>query len=296
MRIITLSLDGIQQAQSRGLFRWLSGQDADIICLQDLRLPVATVESEPKYQLDGFYGYFHEASSVTGLGATDLSAEGSSTTGYGNEVLQDEAPQDDGLAVLPSVAIYTRHVPKALMYSFTGSDAAMDGRFLQADFDEFSVASLMLPPSDVSGDINNCPQQHFFDRWSAHLNKIKQKRRQYVFAGHWFRYLNSTDSVAPDPQHRVVFDQDAEEHLASCYRSLGYADAFATQSQPQSHNQVTAMSYWPSGVPGSGAGYRSDLQVISGDLATQVTRAWLYQGQTFSSHLPLVADYDVTLV
>ena len=37
MRIISLSVDGIHQAAARGLFDWLLEQEADIICLQDLR-------------------------------------------------------------------------------------------------------------------------------------------------------------------------------------------------------------------------------------------------------------------
>ena len=37
MRIISLSVDGIHQAASRGLYDWIAKQDADIVCLQDLR-------------------------------------------------------------------------------------------------------------------------------------------------------------------------------------------------------------------------------------------------------------------
>ena len=37
MRIISLSADGIKDAAKRGLYDWLDEQDADIICIQDLR-------------------------------------------------------------------------------------------------------------------------------------------------------------------------------------------------------------------------------------------------------------------
>jgi exodeoxyribonuclease-3 len=37
MRVISLSVDGIVQSAQRGLYDWLANQDADLICLQDLR-------------------------------------------------------------------------------------------------------------------------------------------------------------------------------------------------------------------------------------------------------------------
>ena len=37
MRIISFSADGIRDAAKNGLYDWLSEQDADFICIQDLR-------------------------------------------------------------------------------------------------------------------------------------------------------------------------------------------------------------------------------------------------------------------
>jgi len=37
MRIISLNLNGIRSAANKGFFEWLARQDADIICLQELK-------------------------------------------------------------------------------------------------------------------------------------------------------------------------------------------------------------------------------------------------------------------
>ena len=37
MRIITLNVNGIRSATSKGLFGWLGRQDADIVCVQEVR-------------------------------------------------------------------------------------------------------------------------------------------------------------------------------------------------------------------------------------------------------------------
>ncbi|MGB1347056.1 MAG: exodeoxyribonuclease III, partial [Pseudomonadales bacterium] len=60
MRIITLNVEGLRQAAEKGFFEWLEQQDADVVCLQDLR--------EKDYQLDepalrpaGWHAYFFDA-------------------------------------------------------------------------------------------------------------------------------------------------------------------------------------------------------------------------------------------
>ena len=51
MRVISLSVDGIVQSAQRGLYDWLANQDADLICLQDLRALERELE-KPEFQLE----------------------------------------------------------------------------------------------------------------------------------------------------------------------------------------------------------------------------------------------------
>ena len=38
MKVVSLVVEGLEQAQQGGLFEWLHEVDADVICLQDTRL------------------------------------------------------------------------------------------------------------------------------------------------------------------------------------------------------------------------------------------------------------------
>ncbi|GIT72875.1 MAG: hypothetical protein Ct9H300mP28_26890 [Pseudomonadota bacterium] len=38
MRIITVNLNGIRSADSKGFYEWLRAQQADVICLQEIRI------------------------------------------------------------------------------------------------------------------------------------------------------------------------------------------------------------------------------------------------------------------
>ena len=37
LRVITLNVNGIRSAASKGLFRWLAAQRADVVCLQEMK-------------------------------------------------------------------------------------------------------------------------------------------------------------------------------------------------------------------------------------------------------------------
>ena len=111
MRVISLSVDGIFQAAQRGLFTWLAGQDADFICLQDLRALEREME-KPEFQLKGYNAYFF----------------------------------DSGTKHYNGVAIYSRLQPKALIYGLGfASGVDMEGRYLQVDFEQLSIGSLLAP-------------------------------------------------------------------------------------------------------------------------------------------------------
>ena len=59
MRIISLSVDGLYQAAQRGLYDWLAEQDADIICLQDLRCLEYETDGEI-FHPQGYHAYFFD--------------------------------------------------------------------------------------------------------------------------------------------------------------------------------------------------------------------------------------------
>jgi len=81
MRIISLCVDGIHQAAQRGLYDWIADQDADIICLQDLRALEYELDGD-LFHPEGYFAYFF----------------------------------DSGIKHYNGVAVYTRFLPKALIY------------------------------------------------------------------------------------------------------------------------------------------------------------------------------------
>ncbi len=255
MRIISLSVDGIFQAAHNGLFDWLAGQDADLICLQDLRAQEPELLDRDEFTLDGYFCYYFDS----------------------------PKPHNNG------VAIYTRKAPKAIVYGFglqCGED--MDGRYLQADFDNISVGSL-LAPGGHAGERNQEIKDRFFKELEAHLTKITRKRRRYIICGNW-QVAHTEDDVENADLHTEESGFLARERqwLSTLFSSVGYTDAFR-RGNPDNDE----FSWWPSGVLKKGDGWRTDLQVISRELASTVEYAVMYKANAFSSHAPVIVDYDL---
>ncbi len=76
--------------------------------------------------------------------------------------------------------------------------------------------------------------------------------------------------------------------LDQIYNQIGYADAFRCGNKDDDE-----FSWWPSGVMEQGDGWRTDLQVVSKELARTVEYAVMYKANAFSSHAPVMVDYEI---
>ncbi len=258
MRIISLAVDGIQQASEQGLLQWLASQDADVICLQDLRAPAYELEQHPAYELTGYFSYFFDA----------------------------PEPERNG------VAIYTRDMPKAIMYGFGATNGEdMQGRYLQADFERVSICSL-LAPSAIADTQSQETKDRFFRDLLNHFNKISYKRRDYIFCGSWNIAHRDVDVEDPVNCRDVSgFLEHERQCLNQLYTGIGYADAFRRYN-----SDADEFTHWPSGIAGEGSGWRTDFQVVSGSLRDRVEYAVIYKAKTFSSHLPVIVDYEMETI
>lgn len=254
MRIISLCVEGIHQAAQRGLYDWLAEQDADIICLQNLRAQEYELDGDP-FQLDGYFAYFF----------------------------------DSGIKHYNGVAIYTRQQPKALIYGLGFSSGVdMEGRYLQVDFEQISVGSLLAPSARSENESQEVKIQ-FFDDMQAHLHKITRKRREFIFCGNWAMAHKREDVQNWQDNDSVSgFLPHEQQWMKQLFSQVGYTDAFR-----RGNTDKDEYSWWPSGEIGKGDGWRTDYQVISDSLANRVEYATTYKNKVFSSHLPLIVDYDL---
>ena len=256
MKIISINVNGIRAAARKGMYEWLKKVDADIICLQELKAQPDQIEGEP-YHPEGMHTYLHAAEKK----------------GYSG------------------VALYCKQKPDAVHYGLGDgfADADSEGRYIQADFGDLSVASLYMP----SGSSKDERQEFKIDlmaRMEPKLKAMIATGRQYIICGDWNIVHKKRDIKNWRGNQKRSGFLPEEQHWMKQLPHIGYTDAFR-----QGNHDKDEYSWWPSGTIGEGDAWRTDLQIISAVLKNRVEYAMIYKSQTFSSHLPVIVDYDLVL-
>jgi exodeoxyribonuclease-3 len=225
MRIISVNVNGIQAAVERGLLSWLQAQNADVICLQDTRASAFELD-DPAFQLDGYFLYACDA----------------------------EVPAQGG------VALYSRLQPKAVITGLGFETADRYGRYLQADFDKVSIATLLLP-SGMNGDEDLNQKFKLMDDFAKYLDKQRRKRREYIYCGSFYVAQQKLDIKNwRDSQQSPGFLAPERAWMDAIVGEMGYVDALREVSR-----EGDQYSWWPDNEQAEmlNLGYRFDYQILT---------------------------------
>lgn len=260
LRIISLNLNGIRSAASKGAFDWLVAQAANIICVQELKAQLADIPAVARAPT--FYpGYFHVAEKK----------------GYSG------------------VGIYSRQTPDRVIEGFGNTEFDAEGRYIQADFGRLSVVSLYLP-SGSSSDDRQQAKFRFLDQFVPRLEQLalaaKNGQREIVLCGDWNIAHQAIDLKNwKSNQKNSGFLPEERAWLDSVFAHLGWVDVYR-----KLHPEATGEAYtWWSNRGQAWAknvGWRIDYQIATPGIAATARHAEVYKAQRFSDHAPLIIDYD----
>jgi exodeoxyribonuclease-3 len=254
MRIISFSADGIKNAAENGFFEWLTEQDADFVCVQDLQCSEYDLQDKVFFP-EEYNAYF----------------------------LDDIGGKSNG------VALYCRQLPKAIMTGLGFADFDMEGRYIQADYDNLSVACLLAPPAKPNDAEQQSRKNEFFELFGAHLQKVRNKRREFIICGNWHVAHSSADVQDTQSNSTTSGFLASERQWVDELLESGYVDAFR-----EINADPDEFSWWPDGERGKN-GWRTDFQIISQGLKYSVDYGAIYKNKEFSSHAPVIMDYDIEL-
>jgi exodeoxyribonuclease-3 len=253
-RVISLNLNGVRSAARKGFFDWAAQQNADVICLQELKAQDEQLQ-HPSLLLPNYHAHFCCAQKK----------------GYSG------------------VAIYSRQQPNQIKKGLGWVVADEEGRYIEADFGKIRVVSLYLP-SGTSGPHRQSVKFDFLDRFAHHLNELKNQNIPYIICGDWNiahqqidlkNWRGNQKNSGFLPEERAWMDQ--------LFGPLGFVDAF--RSINKEPDQYT---WWSNRgqARAKNVGWRIDYQVISPALQHTVKSVAIYTEQRFSDHAPLIIDYE----
>ncbi len=256
LRIISVNLNGIRSASSKGFYDWLALQEADFVCLQELKAQAGDM-SATMLQPPGLFGYFHYAEKK----------------GYSGVGIYSKKPAD-------RVIVGLGHV-----------DIDAEGRYLEAQFGNLSVISLYLP-SGSSGEERQAVKYSVMERFYPHLAALQASGREVVVCGDWNIAHQQADLKNwRGNQKNSGFLPEERAWMTQILTELGWIDVYR-----HLHPDTTDACYtWWSNRGQAWAknvGWRIDYQIATRGLAHQAVSTSIYKEQRFSDHAPLIVDYD----
>lgn len=259
LRIISANLNGIRSAANKGFLDWVAKQDADFVCLQELKAQAGDMKPE-MLRPDGFEGYFHYAEKK----------------GYSG------------------VGIYTRHTPNKVIEGLGVAEIDAEGRYLELVFDKLAVISLYLP-SGSSGDHRQEAKFRFMEHFYGHLADLTRRGCQVVLCGDWNIAHQEIDLKNwKGNLKNSGFLPEERQWLSRVFDELGWVDVYR-----HLHPDATGEAYtWWSNrgqARTNNVGWRIDYHIATPQFAHTAQRCSIFKDERFSDHAPLTIDYDFTL-
>jgi exodeoxyribonuclease-3 len=254
MRIVTLNLNGIRAAASKGFFDWMKRRNADIVCLQEVRAQQADLTPAMRAP-KGYLGFFNCA-------------------------------QKKGYA---GVALYTRRAPDKVHVGFGSKEHDDEGRYLQADFGKLSIVSLYLP-SGSAGPPRQESKVRFMQHTLPRLKQLRRDGREYILCGDWNIAHKEIDLKNwRGNRKNSGFLPGERAWLTQIFDDLGWVDVFRTlNDKPDQYTWWSNRGQaWAKNV-----GWRIDYQIATPGIGGKACQERIYKDKRFSDHAPLIIDYD----
>ena len=253
MKVVTLNVNGLRSAAKKGLYRWLSAQKADVICLQELKAQDADLAGAD-FALQDYHHVFCCAQKK----------------GYSG------------------VALYRRARPDKVTHGFGAREFDDEGRYVEAQFGKLAVISVYMP-SGSAGPHRQASKFRFLESFLLHLKKLRERKEEIILCGDWNIAHKEIDLRNwRSNQKNSGFLPEERAWLTRVFEELGFVDVFRRLNlKPDQYTWWSARGQaWAKNV-----GWRIDYQVATPAVAKTAHREAIYLKQRFSDHAPLVIDY-----
>jgi exodeoxyribonuclease-3 len=261
LKIISANLNGIRSASTKGFFEWMGQQDADFVCVQEVKAQDAdltdTMRSPIGMGNQAYQGYFHFAEK-----------KGYSGTG-----------------------IYTRQQPDKVITGFGVTEFDEEGRYTELVYPKLSVVSVYLP-SGSSSEERQQAKFRFLEVFLPHLQCLRASKREVVICGDW--NIAHTEKDLKNWKGNLKNSGFLPEERAWMTQLLGgqmdWVDVYRSLYPEASDEGYT---WWSNRgqARAKNVGWRIDYQIATPSLGALARSASIFKDQRFSDHAPLTVEY-----
>ena len=259
-RLVTLNLNGIRSAASKGFVEWAHEAGADFIGVQEVRAQAEDMAGRFD-RIGPLRGHFHLA-------------------------------QKKGYA---GVGLYARHEPSEVRAGFGSREFDAEGRYVELRFDTpgraFSLISCYFP-SGSSGEERQAAKYRFLARLYPHLTKLARER-EFILVGDVNIAHHEIDLKNwKGNQKNSGFLPEERAWMTKLLTRGGLVDVFRRLNpKPEQYTWWSNRGQaWAKNV-----GWRLDYHLATPGVAALARRESIYLDRRFSDHAPVIIDYDCRL-
>ncbi|WP_414469218.1 exodeoxyribonuclease III [Methanobacterium sp. ACI-7] len=248
LRIISWNVNGLRAIQKKGFLKWFKGENPDILCLQETKVPYEQLPKTLK-RIDGYYPYFCEANKK----------------GYSG------------------VAIYSKIKPHKVEYGFGIPEFDSEGRVLIADYNDFVLLNIYFPNGKMSAERLDY-KLRFYDALLDHANMLKEEGKNVVICGDLNTAHKAIDLARPKANEKTSGFLPVERAWINKFLENGYLDTFRMFNQDS--GQYTWWSYRTKARERN-VGWRLDYFFINEEFKDKIKSAGILNEVMGSDHCPV---------
>ncbi|AIL32061.1 exodeoxyribonuclease III [Basilea psittacipulmonis] len=261
LRITSVNVNGIRSAVKKDFFDWLAEHQADVVCLQEIKISDPDLTESLRHPLD-YQGAFCHAEKK----------------GYSG------------------VGLYTKQAPDTLSIGMGSKEFDPEGRLIKATWPNLTIISAYLP-SGSSSEERQAAKFRFlaeFDPWiDAMMEDYQKTGHNYLICGDWNiahkeidikNWKGNLKNSGFTPEERAWIDD--------LLTRRGFVDIFR-----QLNPNPDEYTWWSNRGQAwaKNVGWRIDYQIGTPGIAKAARQTSIYRDKRFSDHAPLTIDYDWSL-
>lgn len=254
-RVISFNANGIRSAARKGFFDWAKQQNADVLCIQELKAQAPEMQ-HPDLGMSDYEVYCHFAQKK----------------GYSG------------------VAIYTRHTPTTITQGLGFPLADNEGRHIMINIGSLSIVSVYLP-SGTSGEERQQCKFDFLTQYEKQLREWQKNKQRMIICGDFNIAHRQIDLKNwRSNQKNSGFLPEERAWMDHIFDNVKYVDSFRSiNTEPEQYTWWSNRGRsWEKNV-----GWRIDYQITTDNLANCAQKVSIYKDERFSDHAPLIIDYSL---
>lgn len=265
MKIISWNINGIRAitgqnpskrldeiSRENKLFNYTAEQNPDILCVQETKASIDQISEEFRCP-PGYEDYYFSSTAKKGYSG---------------------------------VAIFTKIKPKQIIYGIGIEKFDVEGRVIQAEFDDFTLMNIYFPKG-YTDDPRLDYKLEFYDELIKYAEKLMKEGRQLIISGDYNTAHTAIDLARPKENTNTSGFLEIERVKLDKMNEIGLFDSYR-----QFVKEGGNYTWWShrGGAREKNVGWRIDYHFVSEGLVSSLKSAEQHPLVLGSDHCPVIVE------